>query len=337
MVAQKHTLTPELEARLKQDLGDRLSVMKTRAEKSRLVAVTLFLEHGIYPSASLVRDFTRHGSVTDIQRDLDQFWASVRHAARNTLPSVPPEFAEEAGLLVQKLWESACASARKEVDVVKQQALGEIAEANRRVEEAANELATAKERAVQLEHRISELTSDVEAERQKVSDEAMRAAAIAGERTSLQETIRSLKSDAERAIADANEAARQRLAEAEQKFRREMDEAQARFSSEITAERTARQAEADAAKGQQQFAMNQIEQARQAEVRARQELESLRVTTAAERAKEREELKALTRKFGQEESKVTALTEKVAEQKAEIGKLREALKGRPKQRKLALG
>ena len=65
----------------------RLPGTATRKDKTKLVARLLFLEHGIYPSAKVILDYTHHGSLTDISRDLRIFWSELRERkSKRTLP-----------------------------------------------------------------------------------------------------------------------------------------------------------------------------------------------------------------------------------------------------------
>lgn len=345
MATQKQILTPELESSLREKLGDKLSAMKTRQEKTRLVASTLFLEHAVYPSAALVRDFTRHGSITDIQKDLDDFWDMVRKKTRSALPSVPAEFADEAGALILQLWNKANATAIASLDAERQRGEDEIAQAkqNERTAIAQREETNASLTAAHAE--LARAREDLAHEREKVAQEALRVATLTGERQQLNEALAALRAEttrqleeirtaSERTIAEARAGFETRLAESTAQFETRLAESRAQFDKDLAAEREARRADHDAAEGQRKFALGQIEQARQAEVIARQEIEALRLTTKQEREVERSENKALIAENAKLKADKDNLTKRVAELTANI---KELSIQRGRQRKLPLG
>lgn len=263
MPASKSEFEDQQHAAIREALAPRLEAAKTRKEATRLVATTLFVDHGIYPSAKTVHGYTGRGSLTDIQRDLREFWHDLRERGRVKLdiPGMPPGLATVFSQAVGQVWEQAGTLAKTEFDAEREIADREVAEALERANAAEQSLAFAKRQIETTEQRL-------EQEREKVAG-----AVVRGERldADLQATRAELESSN---LRYANEA-------------RARQEAEERFSQELAAERAARAREADMLDGEIKFAKMQIEEAREEGRRTRErimrELEAARAEASAYR------------------------------------------------------
>ena len=80
---------------------------------TRAIAEKLLFEHGIQPSANLVRSISETGSMTDISQDLKQFWQGVRdqRQAITSIDGVPDSVSDAYKDLMTHLWSEAMKSA----------------------------------------------------------------------------------------------------------------------------------------------------------------------------------------------------------------------------------
>jgi hypothetical protein len=228
-----------------------LPVGAHRRDRTRLVANLLFMEHGIYPSARAVLDYTHQGSLTDISKDLRDFWGELRDKLRVNVnaPFLPKPLVDEFAAALMKIWELAISQARTEFDGLRQDAASTIAsahadasEARRQTHEARDSLHGAE---VEL-HKEREMRQAAE----KCAD--AQTAEIKGLQTALEQW--------------------QRQAEAQARARKESE---ARFSQDLAAERAERQRETERFSGEFKFAKLQIETARAAERDVRDQLKML--------------------------------------------------------------
>jgi DNA repair exonuclease SbcCD ATPase subunit len=74
----------------------------------------LFFDFGIRPSVATVRDLTQTGSASDIPKDIDAFWNTVRTASRVRIEggSIPEPLVDLAGELLSQLFSEAQEHAR---------------------------------------------------------------------------------------------------------------------------------------------------------------------------------------------------------------------------------
>ncbi|WP_309756758.1 DNA-binding protein [Caballeronia sp. LZ050] len=108
-----------------------------RQELSQHACRRLFFDLGIRPSVTAVRDLTQVGSATDIPRDIDAFWETVRSSLRVRVEAggIPQALQERAGDLLAELFAEARLHASAALD-------GERVEVNesvRRAEASARE------------------------------------------------------------------------------------------------------------------------------------------------------------------------------------------------------
>lgn len=134
-------IAPEIDAQIRSEVEKLRENAKSREQMSKAVASMLFFRFGLYPSVATVHGFTRWGSVTDINKDIDAFWDELRRTGRLRLEGsgVPDELAQEAGRLLGRMFEISNQHAhdgfeefriecRKDVETANEQArLAEIA------------------------------------------------------------------------------------------------------------------------------------------------------------------------------------------------------------------
>ena len=228
----------------------RLPGTATRKDKTKLVARLLFLEHGIYPSAKVILDYTHHGSLTDISRDLRIFWSELREcmSAKVSAPFLPEDLLESYAQALSGVWDLALEKARN--DFEKQRL-----EAEEAVRKAQAEAVDMLRRIEISQNHVHEITLQKQAELERREAAEMRAQALTTENEGLQDALIQWK---EKLVFE--ERARQ--------------EAEQQFSRDLEAERAERQKEAERFAGEIRFAKLQIEQARISEKELRQQLEA---------------------------------------------------------------
>lgn len=188
----------------------RLPGTATRKDKTRLVASLLFLEHGIYPSAKVVLDHTRQGSLTDINSDLRQFWADLRDRmrAKVSAPFLPQDLLDRYAEALSGLWDLALAKANDELQAQRQEAAESVKLAQAEASDALRNRQLAEEQAKEMGTRL-------EAEAERRQEAQMRAEAMSVEIDGLQTSLTQWR---EKAQAEAS--ARQ---EAERQFSRDLE------------------------------------------------------------------------------------------------------------------
>lgn len=249
---QSKNLKSEEEVRLAVEAAiGRLPAHAPRKEKTRLVANLLFLEHGIYPSAKVVLDYTHQGSLTDINKDLREFWAELRDKLRVNInaPFLPQGLTDAFADGLVKIWDLALGQANAELDGLRQQAAEQVALAQADAFEASRLLKEEQERRITAEADLRVERENREAAERRVDAQA---AEIAGLRESLEHWQRQSAEEAQ-ARKDAEE----------------------RFSRELEAERAQRTHESERFNGEIRFVKLQIETARSGEREARELLKAM--------------------------------------------------------------
>lgn len=247
-----------LEEEIRTALVPRLAAAKTRQEKTRETAALLFFSHGIYPSAKLVHSYTRHGSMTDINNDLREFWADLREKSRVKIeaPMLPAEVVSLFSDGLAKLWDHAMEKAHAALDGERQQAAEEVAKAQLEATEAERLRRIADAHAEEMAQEVRD-----ERERREVAERNV--AAMAAELEELQSSLAKWHAQAE----------------SESTARREAEE---RFSRDLEAERAARKRDAEMLEGEMRFAKMQIEAARGAERELRERIKEDKANKDAE-------------------------------------------------------
>ncbi len=230
---------PEIDAKIRAEVAGLADRFKARKDLSRETAATLFFRYGIYPSVQLVHSYTRLGSLTDIGKDLDEFWRSIRDKARVRIEGVdlPEDVLTKTGEVLGSLWALAVQKANESLDGQREEAQAKVEQARLAAEQAEQRM----EQAIAEAGRAREEAAAAHVQR----EEAERLLAI--ERT---EKLAALQraADAEGQTAAEVEARRQ---------------AEERFSADLEAERQARAQSEERLAGEVRFAKMQIDEARE--------------------------------------------------------------------------
>lgn len=230
---------PEIDAKIRAEVAGLADRFKARKDLSRETATTLFFRYGIYPSVQLVHSYTRLGSLTDIGKDLDEFWRSIRDKARVRIEGVdlPEDVLTKTGEVLGSLWALAVEKANNSLD-------SQRAEAQARVEHA-------RLAAEQAEQRMEQAIAEADQARAE-------AAAAHAQREEAERLLAIERTEKVAALQRAADAEGQTAAEVE--ARRQAEE---RFSSDLEAERQARAQSEERLAGEVRFAKMQIDEARE--------------------------------------------------------------------------
>ena len=264
-----------VDAAVRETVAARLGSDSPRREKSRLAASILFFEHGVYPSAKAVLECTQQGSLTDINRDVQEFWRDLREKTKVQLdaPALPDELLATFSEGLRAVWELANSRANEGLDSLRRDAADQVRVSEQRVEEARSAL-------LLVEARIQEVEQELRGERERRETAETRAEVQSAEIESLNSSIEQWRSR----LADETSARR---------------EAEERFSRDLEAERGERQREAERFQGEIRFAKQQIEEARASERRARDEV-AVEIASLRQRLGRTEESNALVVRFNAE-------------------------------------
>lgn len=177
-------LKSDIESAIRAALAPRLEAAKSRKEKTRIAATTLFFEYGVYPSGKVVHSYTQLGSMTDINRDLREFWSEIRDKSRVRIdaPSLPAELQEAYSNALAKSWELAMQKAAATFE-------DERKEAREREQALRTERDRACEEVVSLEDELSGIESDLVAERERRSSAEAQLAGLQAKVNELSEAL----------------------------------------------------------------------------------------------------------------------------------------------------
>ena len=251
MPEKNEPLTSRADPELQRELLSRLPPDAPRKLKSRLATAFLFFEHGIYPSAKVVREYIQQGSLTDINKDLREFWQELREKSRVQIdaPSLPPDLLAGFGDGLSKLWELALGKAQVELEAFRQEAAESVAQSQLEVQAAVREQRRAEED-------LAELDLELRQERERREQAEIRVEAQGAEMDALKSSLAKWQQQA----ADESAA---RLA------------AEERFSRELEVERAERRLEAERFNGESRFAKIQIDKARTEARELREQMNAL--------------------------------------------------------------
>ncbi|WP_250474382.1 DNA-binding protein [Caballeronia sp. GAFFF1] len=147
---------------VRQELERMRSAGARRHELSQHACRRLFFDLGIRPSVTTVRDLTQVGSATDIPRDIDAFWETVRSSVRVRVEAggIPQALQERAGELLAELF----VEARQQAGIALDDERSRISEDLRRAEASARD-ADIRCQAIEQARRDAETRADVAAAR----------------------------------------------------------------------------------------------------------------------------------------------------------------------------
>lgn len=267
-------------------MAPRLSVLNSRTEKTREAAATLFFTYGIYPSAQKVHAVTRHGSLSDINDDLRQFWQDLRSRAKVQLdlPEFPREIGEAFSESLRQVWELANQRANQALD-------GARAEARQEVDAAQEQLRMANERHAMAVGQAESLQANLDEERRL--------------RVVLERQVEGLKVE----VQMLGEQAAIWKSQAEEEGAKLLRSEQ-RFVDEIAQERSARQRDNELFSNEMNFAKLQID-------RARQDLKDFQANTSQERQRANAEIVTYRQRIQVLEDELLATNQKLRAAKAE--------------------
>jgi predicted nucleic acid-binding Zn-ribbon protein len=291
-------------------LAPRLAAAKTRHEKTRETATLLFFQYGIYPSAKVVHGYTQHGSMTDINTDLREFWNDLRERSRVKIeaPMFPDAVTAMFSDALAKVWELAMDKAHAALDGERQEAADQVAQAQRDAYEAQRMRQIAESDAQSREYELRQERNRREVAEKKIDVQA-------AEIDALQSSLVQWQAQAE-AEAQARKAALEQ------------------FSRDLESERAARQRDNEMFEGEIKFAKMQIEAARSTERDLREQIKEDKASKDVELAAYRQRasraedaLGAARIELAEIKGRYAGLEERIVELQARI---RELAKGSPR-------
>ncbi|QSI31063.1 hypothetical protein GNX71_16385 [Variovorax sp. RKNM96] len=254
------------EAELQSDIEALRGRFTETKDLYREVCALLFFRYGITPTASKLYQFVRKGSMSAPAEALAKFWEDLRSKARVEIdhPDLPPELKTSAAEAIADLWRQATAAARHELAALRledqaavEQAQGEEARARQAASEAQASADTLRQQLSAAQESLQQRQTDLEAERR----------GHAGALARLQELQRHLE-----------------------ETRNQQERVRADFSAELAKAREA----VDVANGRsdaaERRALLEIDQERQARIKADKQLEALRGQLAQTEGRHRESM-----------------------------------------------
>lgn len=231
-------VAPEIDLKIRQAVEELRTTVAAREQMSRGTASLLFFRFNLYPSVQLVHSYTRWGSVTDISKDVDAFWAELRATGRLRLDGagVPDELAEEAGKLLGRMYEIARDKATSSLDALRDECRQEVRQAQDEAQQAAQARLVAEDSARVLQEKLEQAVTQ--------RQEAEQAAAL---------------------TQAALDQARIEIGQWKEQFERERAErvrAEEQFSRDLASQEAQRKASEERLNGEIKFAKMQIEEAR---------------------------------------------------------------------------
>ena len=234
----------------------------------REVCALLFFRYGITPTASKLYQFVRKGSMSAPAEALAKFWEDLRSKARVEIdhPNLPSELKASAAEAIAALWREATAAARHELASLRledqaavEQALGEEARARQAAAEALASAETLRHQVAAAQESLQQRQTDLEAERR----------AHAGTVARLQELQRHLE-----------------------EARNQQERVRVDFSAELAKAREAVEVANSRSDAAERRALLDIDQERQARIKADKQLEALRGQLAQAESRHRESMLA---------------------------------------------
>jgi DNA repair exonuclease SbcCD ATPase subunit len=207
----------------------------------REVCALLFFRYGITPTANKLYQFVRKGSMSAPADALAKFWTDLRSKARVEIdhPDLPESIKAAAAQAIAAIWHQASEAARQELGSARTEAAAEVVEVRAELDGLRQQLedellATAEARAslADAERRLEERTTELFAERRTH-------AATAARSQDLDRQLAEARIQAERAMAEFRaelDAARKAVDTANLRA----DAAERRCNLEIDQERQAR-------------------------------------------------------------------------------------------------
>ena len=210
-----------------------------RASLSKAVAGLLFFQHSLRPTVQLIHSYTRRGSLTDISKDLKEFWESLRQQSALSL-DVSPEFKTQAASLLMQIWQVAKQQADQQFEAAEQSHYQQLQQHEAQLQAWEQQHQSLDRTLTELrqahQQQVEQLTQHKEALTQKV-------ATLAAEREALQAALQDMQQQREHE--------RQAREATENKFLQELEQ-----------ERQLRSRSEEHLRGEVRFAKMQIEESR---------------------------------------------------------------------------
>lgn len=289
-----------------------VDTLKTRftntQELYREVATVLFFRYGITPTANMLYQHVRKGSMSAPAEALNRFWADLREKSRVRIqaPDLPEGLATQAGELVATLWDQAQALAQDSLADLRHKVEAELMTLRTERDNAVATSTAAAESNRQLQARVDALI-------QRLASTEQDLAAVAATKDALKTQLA--------ASAGENERLQTALAEARQDFTQELEKTRALLQS------TEDRAQADTKRH-----LLEIDRERSLAAKAQQELNAVKTTALKQQTQDREQaaqlqaqVAELREKISNLQGQLTQLNAQHAEAKRELDATRMAL------------
>lgn len=286
------------------EIAKRISTLSSRADKTRAVASYVFLEMGEHPSAARVREYTGQGSLSDINRDLQEFWRVLRAklATRLTSPDLPQPVVDLLGQFSSEVWSLSLDQANRALDADREAAQQSVSEARQQAMQAEAHAHAAQARVTAVE---AELVARDEQARQAAAEQAALAERCEALEAALADTRARLDAEVQARAADAEAAKR-----------------------EMATERAARTRDRDVFDGEIRFAKNQIEVSRNDARHWKSEFDRIRSEHTLSSATMQATINRLREELGVKTVAERDLAERVGELQGQLRALRPLRKSR---------
>lgn len=266
----------------------------------REVCALLFFRYGITPTANKLYQFVRKGSMSAPADALTKFWDELRSKARIEIdhPDLPGEIKEAAASAIAAVWRQASAAAREELRGAREEAIGQVADAQAAADDA-------RRRIDDLRQANESLTAQIDAGEIAVAD--------------VQAEL-----EQEQRAHTATSARLHELQRAYDDLRGQQQHLQAGFSADLAkAQATVAAANERADASERRFLL-EVDQERQARARAEKTLEATRVSTAQAEERARAEAQATLEASIRQASRVESLEASNRDLSAEVQRANDA-------------
>jgi chromosome segregation ATPase len=166
------TLPLEIEQTIRAEITPLAERFTNTRELYREVCVLLFFRHGITPTANLLYQLVRRGSMSTPAQALQSFWGNLREKSRQRIshPDLPSELQDVTGALAAAVWDKANALAAQNLEAFKAEAQSAAEDASRQVvaitgelEASRGEIVLAKEAIAERDQRVSDAEKSLSA------------------------------------------------------------------------------------------------------------------------------------------------------------------------------
>ena len=176
---------PAPEAQIAAEIAALKARHRDTRELYREVCALLFFRYGITPTANMLYQHVRKGSMSTPAQVLARFWTDLRERSRVRIehPDLPKPLRESAGELVLELWSRAQAAAGRTFELQAAEAAAAVREAQARADRA-------EEDSRLLDARLAAMGGELSAAREQAVDLGRHLATIQGRLASMTEMLR---------------------------------------------------------------------------------------------------------------------------------------------------